>query len=287
MFKFKESPPRAKASHYEGEARENNLKNIIEELAHRFKKEGVPITNDCRIDMEGFIGVYGEKKIAKDIECVNTWEEEWRSTKDYNEKLKRTGEKFEALKTVILNKFLGEGFMAVRTSAYDDIKNKADNIIINKDNGNVVCAFDEVGDISGERYQRKQEDIRRRNFCPQELDKSKGVYVRSSGGVSLEYGLKVEKDENGRNKLGLGRVEEIPIFLLALSEKMIEEGIKKLTPLNEKSKFEKDLFAYFIVSLEAQVKSLRLIESQLSKIMKERIMQFETSVKNIREYNKI
>lgn len=253
----------------------------------KLEREGLPVTSDCRIDMRGFSDVYLEKDIKSDTRCVENWEMEWfksDSQEEIRQKRSRTtGERFERLATVILHKFLGDRFIVVRTSLYDDFKNKVDNIILDKKTDNVICAFDEVGDASGERYFKKREEILNRNKCPQEYDKNKVNYERRGGGASLKYGLKME---NGQ--LSLGKIDEIPIFLLALPEKQVEEGIKSLEPsLDVHSNYDKKLFAYFVASLEAQIKLLQLTRAQLSDKMKQRISQFEDAIREIRKDSKI
>lgn len=282
--------PEAKLSIQTAQGKEiadDKFSKSISDVAEKLRREGVPVTNDCRIDMRGFADIYSEKERKDDTRCVENWEMEWYRTdspEEIKEKRSRAaGERFERLATVILNKFLGDGFIVVRTSLYDDFKNKVDNIIINKETGNLVCAFDEVSDASGGRYFKKREEILNRNKCPQEYDKNKANYERKGGGASLKYGLKIESGQ-----LGLGETNEIPIFLLALPEKQVEEGIKNLEPSPDiKSDYEKKLFAYFVVSLEAQIKSLRLTESQLSGKMKQRVLQFEAIIKDIRIQSKI
>jgi hypothetical protein len=73
------------------------------------------------------------------------------------ESLLSDGERFEVLKTIVFYKFLNEKFIIVRTSSYDDVQNHVDNLIVEKETGNIVCAFYEVSAISGPEFIKKQE----------------------------------------------------------------------------------------------------------------------------------
>lgn len=51
---------------------------------------------------------------------------------------------FKILKTSIMHKMAGERFIVVRSSHFDDITNKVDNVIVDRDTGHTICALDEV-----------------------------------------------------------------------------------------------------------------------------------------------
>ncbi len=242
---------------------EQKLERFLGEIGEKLRKEGLPIDNDCRINMEAFSGVYSKKEIEKDQETVVDYKEEWRE-KSEKETFKKDGEKLEALKTAIFHKFLGKEFVIARTSVFDDIKNKIDNIILEKETGNLVCAFDEVSDMAGAEYEKKKTKVLERD-------------VKEKGG-KLKYGLKFEEDENHQMKLILGEAAQIPIFYLALDKKYINEGIKNLTPsFEEKSQYEKKLWEYFIASLNAQVQYLSL-ERRLEPALKNRLELFKKTI---------
>lgn len=250
------------------------LKILVESLAEKMRGEGVPVTKDCRIDMDGFKEVYPLKFLDRDKEEIKNREAEWLSElsklpSGEREKAKKNKEKadqLEMLKTVIFAKFLGEEYLSVRTSLYDDYVNHADNVILEKKTGNLACALDEVGDMEGPTYEKKTKDVLGRN-----------IYRK---GVSLKYGLKFEQ-----GKLRLGKTEKAPIFYLALKDLFIEKGIRELTSLEKKSDFEKKLFEYFIISLGQQINRLYQLErlgEKLDPFLKERLKQFEKTLEKFK-----
>lgn len=234
------------------------LSNFLKEMAESLRTEEVPVDDDCRIDMDAFKDIYNVEKDKKSIERA---ESKWLGHKDLSkeekraEKLKHTGEQLEMLVTAILGKFLGKDFIVARSSRYDDIKNQIDNLILEKETGNVICAFDEVGDTRGPRFEEKKEAI---------LDKD-----REQGGF-LKYGLKIEEGE-----LKLDLQKNIPIFYLALKEGFIKKGVKEFISSSEdKSDFEGKLFEHFKTSILSQISALQL-ELKLSPEIEKRISYFE------------
>jgi len=253
----------------EEEKTEKNLIIFIEKIGERLKKEGVPLNKEARIDMDAFSKIYSQKEIEKDKELIKDREKKWQE-KENKEEIKRTGEKLEMLKTAIFSKFLAKDFIVVRTSRYDDIYNGVDNLILEKETGNTVCAFDEVGETSGPRYQEKIEKILLKN--------------KRNGG-ELKYGLKLEKDEESEKTLKLGKLEKIPIFYLALNKKYIDEGLKNLVPDFEiKSDYEKKLFDYFLSALNVQISHLNL-EKDLDPVLKKRLSYFQKSLERFEKKN--
>lgn len=272
-FEKFESPIEKKIERAEEEERNREkLISFIKEIAENLREKGLPLTEDCRIDMRAFEEIYPEETIKKDQELVRKYE--WKEYKGLSEeeirkeKTKRDGEKLEMLKTAIFAKNLGEDFIVARTSLYDDFKNKIDNLILEKETGNVVCAFDEVGESMDERYQEKVEKVMTRNT--------------KEGGAGLEYGFKVEKDKEGQSKLVLGREKNIPLFYLVLPKRHIEGGIKELIPsFGEKSDYEKKLFNYFLNALFHQINYLKL-GPDLNPTLRRRIDNFEKTLQKFK-----
>ncbi|MDI6591712.1 MAG: hypothetical protein QME61_02115, partial [Patescibacteria group bacterium] len=226
--KFREKPRET----FEEERNIEKLRNFSEKTAERLREE-VPVDNDCRIDMEAFRGIYSSENIEGNKQRIKEFEMKifpgLTPEEIKKEKLKKKGEQLEILTNLIFNKLLGPEFICVRTSLYDDWRNKVDELILEKETGNVVCAFDEVGDIMGPRFEAKKQKILEKNI---------------KGGAEIKYGLGME---NG--KLVLKSQENIPIFYLALLEKAIEKGVREFIPsFEEKSDYEKRIFNYFILT---------------------------------------
>ncbi len=240
------------------------LRKLEEQLGQKLNKEGVPVGSNCRINMDAFEGLYSQSDIEKDKKLAEEWEKEWHKgiapEEIEKEKIKSDGEQFEVLKTIIFNKFLGEDFIVARASLYDDIKNKIDNVILDKKSGNLICAFDEVADASGKKFEEKKEGVLSRN-------------INSSEEMKLKYGLQMKEE-----KIIPGTDDHFPLFYLALPPDRIKEAIKRMgTTIDEKTDYETKLFSYFISSIDAQIKALKLYP-RLDQILKGSINLFEQSL---------
>jgi len=218
---------------------ENKLINLERQLSEYLNAQDVPTTGDCRINPEAFEKIYGTEQIKRDEKYVKELEQKWAA--EEGDKTTRYGEQFEALKTIIFHKFLGKDFIVLRSSLYDDIVNKVDNIILDKKTGNLVCALDEVATMTGERFENKKSAI---------LERNKG----NNGGGRLKYGLFIKE-----GKLSLGSTKHFPIFYLAIKPNYLKEAIRKMQPsLNETTEYERKLFDYFISLIDYQIKEMQL-----------------------------
>jgi hypothetical protein len=229
------------------------LKNLEKQISERLNAEGVPVDDDCRIRMDVFNGVYPAEHIKEDIKLTEAREKKYKIGNEGSD-----GENFEVLKTIIFNKFLGNDFIVARASLFDDFINRVDNVILDKKTGNLVCALDEVADISGSEFEKKKGEVLNRNMKENEN--------------MLKYGLRME---NG--KIAPARAEHFPLFYLALPHNHIREAVNKIAPsLEEKSEYEKDLFSYFLASINLQIKTLKLYP-HLGKPLKTSISLFENA----------
>jgi len=217
---------------------EEKLKNLIEQISESLREKGVPVDSNCRLDMDSFQEIYSQEKIEDDKRTVREREKKWYRDLP-QEGIKKGGEKLEILKTIIFHKFIGENFIVVRTSTYDDIINKADNLILEKKTGNPVCAYDEAVDVGGQVLEKKKMRI---------LDRNK------EGGTRLKYGIALKE-----NKLIKGEVEGIPLYYLCFPIEHLEKAKREILPsLNEVSDYEKKVFEYFVALMQAQTKTLNL-----------------------------
>lgn len=133
-------------------------------------------------------------------ELKEKWEEEERDS---------AGKQMELLTMALFHKFFSEDFIVVRSSTYDDYKNKMDLLLINKKTGAVICAFD---DFTGDKEGRAA--------------KEKGVNIEDivrSGGASLRYGFCVTEEEGGRKKLTEKELTHLPIFQMQTSAKEFQQ----------------------------------------------------------------
>jgi hypothetical protein len=249
------------------------LLNFAKDLSTSLNADGLPIMipkenfDDCyRIDMKRFSDVYCKEKIEKDIAAVQEKENTFKKIEKINEeKIKEAlsyrkspdqlldidekmtkGNIFEIFKTSLFNKFLKEDFLILRTSRYDDIKNGVDNMILEKNGENVICAIDDVTQIKLSTYfEEKKKEI---------LDKN-----LKFNGVKIKYGVYFEKDKNGQKVLRKGPLENIPLFYLPLTQDYLKEGLNNFIPsLNEYSDYEKKLMKYFLEAFMFQISMMEL-----------------------------
>jgi len=236
-------------------AKKEKIKKILELVREKLINEGVPADENCRIQMEAFEGVYPKEEILDDKIHLKRIEKKWQERNEPAEKIDKEGEQLEILKTALFNKFLGKKALIVRTSLYDDVTNHVDNLMIDKETGKTLCAFDEVGTNIGPIFTEKMVKVLKINT--------------EERGAKLKYGLKLEKGMNNENKIKLGRRDNLPIFYLALPSLQIKEAIKNAEPSLEKfSDYEKKVFEYFYFSIISQVKALSLEKNLSEEIVK-------------------
>lgn len=240
-----------------------NLKEFLRQTAERLRKEGVPVRSNCRIEMDEFQGVYDVQEIEKDKQEIARIE----SKIGHNEVTsdRRLGEQLEMLKTGIFNKFLPPNFVTVRASRFDDIKNGVDNVIADLESGSVVCALDEVGELTGERFEEKKWRVLNKN---------------NEGGVTLRYALTVQE---GRIRPSRA-LENIPIFYLALPPAYIREGVRRFVPTIDKppSSYEKKIFEYLISLMDSEIKLIALTPKADEKL-RHRVETFRRVIDRIRQ----
>lgn len=259
------------------ETQGEKAEKLMREIACKLQAEGVPVGDDCRINMDAFSDLFSEKEIGDDQQRVNKYLKRiWgdlSKEKIQNKKKETSGEKLEMLKTALFHKFLGDKFIVVRTSLYDDFVHGIDNLIVNRESGDVVCAFDEVGDTMSGILQDKKDRILMKN-------------VDEKGG-KLKYGINIRKDKNGQMRIAPEELTNIPIFYLALPDRHIESSIKNFTLLDATSKEEKKLFDYFIKLIEIQMEKLEKKSLCLTNPFNKRIGSFKWAMQEIKKRYKL
>ncbi len=199
-----------------------------EKLINEIKKDTfkligniVPIDENLRIKVEEYKNIYPEEEIERDKEEVNKLKSSFNKNQ---ENQIRKGEVLEILKTYLFNKFRGNVFICTRTSEYDDYFNHIDNLILNKETGEVICALDETLDINSERFEKKKYYILKRNL---------------KGGVEVKYFLQLKE-----NKAIPSNSEVVPIILIAIPEHFLNK-LLDLMIQNKEKEFIKNVFVFF------------------------------------------
>ncbi len=261
-----------------GEAKEKRENKDIHELqeftrkvAESARAEGVPVNDDCRIDMNAFEnlkcdmkGIYSRERIERDQKLADKIMDRGGHLEP-EEKLKNSGEKLETLKTCIFHKFLKDDFIVVRSSEYDDVNNGIDNIVLEKKTGKILCAIDEVADNSGHIFRKKQEKIAEENL--------------KNGGTFVKYGLDMENE-----KVVLAPRMNVPVFYLALSKDQVEKGVKDFKVSGKKSDTEEAYYKKFISSMleQTSLMSSEYENSNINKNLKKNINYFYNILETIK-----
>ncbi len=212
-------------------------------------------------------GLYQNADIERDLKRNREWEDEWSGGRPEEEVRKekrfREGNQLEMLACAIFSKNLGERFVVARTSPHDDRAHKADVVILDRKTGSLVCAFDEIGDISSPRYEEKLTLVRDRNLA---------------GGISLKYGIGVHREQD-QEKIVPSTAEHLPLFYIVVPPDRIKKGMKEFVadPVRQ-SDFEERLFSYFLATIGAQIGALELYQARLNPELKKKLEDFKTVV---------
>ncbi|MDP2918550.1 MAG: hypothetical protein Q8N68_03555 [bacterium] len=258
------------------EPREKNPRKKLEKLMLEISREvnqalGLDLINqEGAIDMQAWAKANGSQDLKNDQNFVKAREikfsgidqesvrndylrnyglrEEEAMLEQYRkEREKQKGIIFEKAKTALFHKFVGDKFVVVHTSHYDDYKNNVDNLMVNRETGDPVCAFDEVR-AEGENDKKLQEKI----------DKVKNL--AENGGTEIKYGFSFDKDlKNGNNALVLKKLKNIPTFCLSVTSKNLDELLEAISddPHDEPSQTEQKIFQELVRALREQTEMLR------------------------------
>ena len=247
----------------------DGIKNLLKHFATEINTEYGP--PDIVDERGAIIGKEDNKRIE---ELQFKFKNDYESFEDYkNRKESKHGIIFEMLVTVIFNKILKEEFIVVHTSIEDDLTHHADNVIIEKKTGNVICTLDEANvDTKSKIYSEKLKRIKKYN---------------KKNGTALEDGIKLNKE----NKLVETTIKNIPLFLLQISKERLKEVLEKMnidlgkngSEINV-SEIELEVFDELIESLVRQADML--LNEKLPEKVKENIKKFSDSLEKIGKIRK-
>jgi len=254
------------------------------------------VDDQCAIIMGRYLtkrgGIYNELTIGKHENKIEAKENEWFRTWKYGvkenfkedkplEKMKaeRASSKnklMEMAVTAIFHKFLGQEFIILRTSTYDDYfggrakdgkyLGGSDNLIVHKVTGEVLCGIDECHEGGrGETIEKKEKKMKK---------------IAESGGVDVTYGMTIDD-----KKLKLTSLKNIPVFYISLMRDELNELLEKMSYDNTKSKktlpVEQKFFGKFITSMISQKEELDRLGKQGLSVGN--LRPFEASFERIRE----
>lgn len=232
----------------EREVNKEKVEKYLEKRASELAERGFPYKEgDTRFNIDKLGETdpikYPSWRVENIKQFVKNKKEGWakkmeelpENEREIEKEKKRVGEEAEILITAILGKGLGKRFSVHRSHEYDDYKHKVDNVIIDEETGNAVCAFNAKSGKPGPEFEKQKKEIEDLN---------------QKGGTTLEVGVKLIR-EKGKMKVIPGSTGNLPLFYLSLSAKDVKEGMEQFIPLEEKvSEKEKEIFNH-LVSLMA------------------------------------
>lgn len=192
--------------------------------------------------------------------------DEWMMTHWREAKEKDKNTKLEMLVTLIFRKVLGEDYLVMRASVYDDYANGVDNIIVNKKTGQIICAFDDVHDRKeGESLAAKNAKIIEKAKLKKD---KKGRTV--SGGTNLKYAVTTTHD----GKIMKASFSNIPIFYVAMVRQDLETAFSKIDWSNpdKASAEEHAIFGKFASGILQQAEML-LQQAETDPALKPRLLE--------------
>jgi len=186
--------------------------------------------------------------------------EEWRADRE-----KSPSGLAEMALTVLFDKILRDDFIVVRASEYDDYENGADQLIIDKETGAVICGLDDVlGHVGDDGGEKKAEKIARK---------------MKSGGATIKYGATVE-----HGRLVSKSLRHIPMFYFSLSKEELGGLLPAVSGDSaDLARTEKEVFSKLVDSLVEQSEKFSRDESLHPKL-REKLKSFYPSLSKILDY---
>jgi len=175
-----------------GEVLEKLLPDL-KELSSDLRKRGFVVDETCRVEMDPFKEVFGEKEILEDNKRVEKAEESF-----LYEGVENIGELLEVVKTLAFNKYwFGKRLISLRTSKYDDYTNGIDEIILDTETQEPLAAVDTTTDVNG---------------------KAKEIVDKIKEGGEIKYGFQIKIGGTGTGgEIKKASLNGIPIFIISLN----------------------------------------------------------------------
>jgi hypothetical protein len=217
------------------------IEDFISRSASEIEKDGMLIDPETgRLNPMGYSSVYTADEIARDNEKVEERKSKWETGVD---KRVLQGERLELLKTAIFQKHMSNKFIVVRSSEYDDIFNNIDNVILNKQTGEVVCAIDDFCDNP---MGRKGLDL--------SVKKTRTEQFNQHGTAKLKYSLGIDNSTGQKRPVARGEELKIPVFYLSISPEDLEAYIRTFDTTGDSAGHsEINLLKIFISQLTTQI----------------------------------
>lgn len=259
------------------------------EAYDRYGLQGL-LDAECQIKPQGYIKILGKELVDESDSEVHERELEFSDAQhpgmqryyktEYGiegeeniiakwrqETSEKPGNQTELAVTALLHKILGDRYFIVRTAKYDDYHNGIDNLIVDKETGVVICAFDEfheggTGDSTESKYRK--------------LPKT-----AMDGGAELRFGLKMED-----GKLQRASLENLPVFYLGLNAQELQELTETMITesMTELSEKESLIYKKLISTVGTQMNILQ--NQKLPEGVSKNLHRFAESFEALNNYPK-
>jgi hypothetical protein len=254
-----EKKPRRKNPEFYAVKIENEMKELAAAVNEKF---GDVLDPDGRIKTTDQY----DKKIIKIKEEV--WaRERGLNLEDFKEKQEKSnGSLAEKAITLSLAKVLGNKFLSVRSSVWDDYENGVDSLLVDTETGNLICGFDEVIEGYGQNGQDKKEEKIMQKFA--------------KGGAYTKYGLELSSGENSDLKIATRR--NLPTFFVAVNKEELNDLLENVSSEGI-STVEKKVFFDLISSLEMQLDKMKNNDINVNEELKENLEKSEVLINILKE----
>jgi hypothetical protein len=256
------------------------------------------LNDDASINMrqwkrsENFPDGYAKQEIKDDEETVHRKKLLFSGSSDLPEGLEKEArvaawekrrkvgkpELLELATTAVFHKVLGEKFMVVRSSVFDDYENGADNVIINKETGDVVCAFDEVRENSVSNRKLREDEVEEKTRTEEKEEKIKRKAQK--GGTRIKYGF-----GSAAGKLVKKQITGVPMFYISVEAPELDKLLEKMDYNSAKpNEVELEIFDKLLASLSQQTEMLK--QEKIHPEVAKNLLSFEKSLGEINELRK-
>lgn len=190
-------------------------------------------------------------------DALNVWKKRMRETES---------EIAEEALFILLHKALGSEYIVLRTTQYDDYENGVDTLIVSKETGKTICAFDELLDMPKEEKDKLREreakgGTKFEDRALKKLQRSKRL-IQEEGGMKVKYGLFRDQETK---ELVRGEVEKIPAIYLPIKKNDLYNLREKMgTSLGEKSEVEMGILKDILPAIQEQKEILLNSDDQSS-----------------------
>lgn len=206
------------------------------ELVERInEKHGDILDKDARIKVTN----------EEDLRIIKMKEETWAKERGLSseqftaQQEKSKGSLAETAITLLLDKYLGDRFISVRASKWDDYENGIDNFLLDTKTGAVVCGLDELfNDLNQASSEKKEEKVMNKFL---------------KGGAYAKYGLK--KDE-GMDAVEINRLSNLPTFFIAIDRNDLVDILENINSVNS-NPAEERIIKDIIFSLNLQINKMK------------------------------